>query len=137
MWLLAVLVLSLAPVAWAETVCRVISTGQIAETYSTTQRAGQCQANLATSGIAASEVEQLTVDAATRRAMLDAWYNNPANPDKVKRDAAVDPDAELAAAIKAVDTSTILDPAAKASVEQLKNALLGTTRKGKVKAANP
>jgi hypothetical protein len=47
-----------------------------------------------------------------------------------------DPDAELAAAIAAVDTTGIVDPAAKAAVEALKGALLGKVRAGRV-AAQP
>jgi hypothetical protein len=41
-------------------------------------------------------------------------------------------DDELAAAITAVDTTGIVDPAAKAAVDALKAALLGKTRAGRV-----
>lgn len=43
-----------------------------------------------------------------------------------------DPDAELAAAITAVSTSEIVDPAARAAMDALKAALLGGTRRGRV-----
>jgi hypothetical protein len=49
----------------------------------------------------------------------------------------VDPDEELAAAIRAVDTSLIVDPATKAAVEGLRDALLGTTRAGMVAGRRP
>jgi hypothetical protein len=41
-------------------------------------------------------------------------------------------DDELAAAIAAVDTTGIVDPAAKAAVDALRDALLGRTRPGRV-----
>jgi hypothetical protein len=43
-----------------------------------------------------------------------------------------DPNTELTAAIAAVDTTGIVDPAAKAAVEALRDALLGRTRPGRV-----
>mgnify|MGYP001582729687 CR=1 FL=1 len=73
------------PMAWAGTVCRVISTGQVAESYSATQPDGLCVSNLVSSGIAANDIEQLTVTAAQRKTHLATWDNSPNNPDVDKR----------------------------------------------------
>jgi hypothetical protein len=45
-------------------------------------------------------------------------------------------DDELYAAITAVDTTAIVDPAAKGAIDALKSAMLGKTRPGRV-AAKP
>jgi hypothetical protein len=52
------------------------------------------------------------------RAVVEAHDPTPPPPPP-------DPQAELAAAIEAVDTSTIVDPAVAAAIEALKAALLG------------
>lgn len=49
-----------------------------------------------------------------------------------ERFAAEKADSELALAIEAVDTSPITDPAVAAAIEELKAALLGQARAGKV-----
>ena len=82
----ALLVASLwMPVADAATVCRVISTEQVAETYSATQPDGVCVRNLTSAGIPVADIEQLTVDEAERTTRLASWQDHPNNPDKEKR----------------------------------------------------
>ncbi len=69
----------------AATICRVASTGQIAETYSSTQPEGLCVRNLTSSGIPAQDIEQLTVDEPVRRQQLARWEAHANNPDVEKR----------------------------------------------------
>lgn len=69
-----------------------------------------------------------SADEAAIRAVVEAHDPTPPAPPP-------DPQAELAAAIEAVDTTTISDPAAAAAIEQLKAALLGqANRAGRVAA---
>jgi hypothetical protein len=65
-----------------------------------------------------------------------ATIDAEAEAAEAERQAEANADAELAAAIAAVDTTGIVDPAAKAAVEALKGALLGKVRAGRV-AAQP
>lgn len=88
---------------------------------------GERRAVMAVSGDGTKLVLQVPDDAdeTAIRLLVDAHDPTPPAPP-------VDPDDALADAITAVDTSTIVDPAAKAAIEALKNALLGKTSLGRV-----
>jgi len=82
------------PIAEAATVCRVISTEQVAETYSATQPDGHCARNLMSAGIPAADIEQLTVTEPERAAQVAAWSDHANNPEKAKRQANVTAEAK-------------------------------------------
>lgn len=64
-------------------------------------------------------------DEAAIRTVVAAHDSTPLAPP-------VDPNEELSAAITSVDTSTITDEATKKAIDDLKAALLGQTRQGRV-----
>ena len=101
MWTLVIglLLVGSLPVE-AATVCRVKSTGQVVESYSTTQDDGLCQLNLIRSGIASEDIEQVTVTEPDREALLKAWAADEKNPDVQAQAVAQQALAEKKAAIQ-------------------------------------
>lgn len=70
-------------------------------------------------------------------AELTAIQQRIAAHDPLIRANRPDPSEELEAAIASVSTASIVDPAAKAALDELKQALTGKIRQGKVKAERP
>ena len=73
----------------ADTVCQVISTEQVVESFSNTQPDGTCLKDLMSSGIANNDIAQLTVTAKDRADKLTAWQIDVKNPDVPVQQAAL------------------------------------------------
>ena len=105
-------------------ICRVRATGKLIESQQSqgTIAPGTLMDNAVAAGFVAADVEVVEVTPAEWAAVKKEWLDDPAEAARL---AQPNYDAELATAIRAVGTTAIIDPAARAAIEGLKSALLG------------